>query len=97
MGAVECMKDLARMCENDCPLPVKCDECNSWIMQHPAEALRIVEKWSKAHTIQTRKDKFKEVFGITVWESIDEGHGDWSSWWDAPYEAPKGETNVEIG
>ena len=62
---------------------------------NPAEAVRIVEEWSKAHPTQTRKDKFKEVFGFypyAINERTDETIWVLSlnteSWWDAPYEAP---------
>ena len=41
----------------DCLVSVE-SECSD-----PTETVRIVEEWSKEHPIQTRAEKFREVFG----------------------------------
>lgn len=96
MDAVLFGKEFNRMCNyftGSCygcgVLDIEGNSCFEIFKVHPEEVVEIVEKWSKEHPAKTNADKFKEVFGMTVWESIDKGHGDWSSWWDAPYIAPK--------
>ena len=101
MDAEMYLKEKARMCGRDCAISffMECVGCDSWIEQHPAEAVRIVEEWSKKHPIQTNGDKLKEVFGniyLGFIAHIENDYGDLSiewdkSWWDAPYEPPKGE------
>jgi hypothetical protein len=113
MNAVEYYKEQKRMCANynycnECPLAEKAegdgfDYCTAWQRLYPEEAVRIVEEWSKEHPIQTRRAKFREVFGeeptIKLVRAMS-GYGvgenatvimDLTEWWDAPYEAPKGE------
>lgn len=121
MDAVEYLNEKARMCESyySCdvcpftkaggrPMPM----CPEWVNENPEQAVRIVEEWSATHQIQTRRDKFKEVFGVEPtnchlmildtplaptfcsqceYESGGICNLDSHAWWDAPYEAPKGE------
>lgn len=106
MDAVMYLKEKVRMCHNDPTEKFKCDRCPMfadtveigcvyWEETDPAEAVRIVEEWSKAHPIQTNADKFKEVFGFghqgVGCNDCKIVYGD--TWWDAPYEAPKGDNN----
>ena len=105
------IKELYRMCkwvhgeypETPCVYPhcplVKLGCYYESMAKNPTETVRIVEEWSKAHPIQTRREKFKEVFGIypyAVNERTDEIMWTLSlnttSWWDMPYEPPKGES-----
>lgn len=103
MDAEKVIKELGRMCcsmENcaDCKVSKLRDEephfCMHYVYKYPAETVRIVEEWSKAHPIQTRREKFKEVFGkpptakVNCFMGCIEGVE--ADWWDAPYEAPKG-------
>ena len=101
----------------DLEMPQSCAECPVWSYCYEIHAKRngmlpkdgkleycpiqIVEEWSKAHPIQTRADKFKEVFGDDMPFVINEMKADDCSeddeiigfsvaWWNAPYEAPKG-------
>lgn len=55
---------------------------------NPAEAVRIVEEWSKAHPRQTNNDKFKEVFGKEPIHILRDIANDYGEWLYAPYEAP---------
>lgn len=113
MDAVKYLKEKVRMCERDrlidcehCPLSRYNNGtdsgCADFEEEHPAEAVRIVEEWSKAHPIQTNGQKFEEVFGINgkylaamfydycVNEERDGVAIKPACWWDMPYEAPKG-------
>lgn len=107
MDAVEFTKEARRMCLSH---TVTCGGCGAWdCNEHvckvdfyedqfdPAEAIRIVEEWSKAHPIQTNADKFCEVFGfgpVTYYqgEEIHDYIAD-PKWWHEQYEAPKGDNN----
>lgn len=89
MDAVEYLKEKGRFCKqykgcSQCPLYER-GNCVCPDSTNPAEAVRIVEEWSKAHPIQTNGQKFQEVFGRNK-------HIKWCGleWWDMPYEAPKG-------
>ena len=105
MDAVEYIKEQQRMCnilndEGTCRC-ARCEFSKSGIdctePDDPAEAVRIVEEWSKAHPKQTNADKFKEVFGSVglLYEMFDFNSNSYgvhhSKWWDMPYVAPKGE------
>ena len=58
--------------------------------KHPAEAVRIVEQWSKAHPIQTNAMKFEEVFGISFGTFWSMPYDKAENFVGAPYEPPKG-------
>lgn len=100
MDAVEYIKEKVRMCHSDPVTKNKCNRCPFdadtveigcvyWEETDPAEAVRIVEEWSKAHPIQTNGNKFREVFGDeAIYEAMKSIY-----WWDMPYEAPKGDNN----
>lgn len=110
MDAVKYLKEKRRMCEiyikhkycEACPLADNGGSCGPQEDANPAEAVRIVEEWSKAHPIQTNGQKFEEVFGINgkylaamfydycVNEERDGVAIKPACWWDMPYEAPKG-------
>lgn len=96
MDAVEYIKVKVRMCHSDPIEKFKCDRCPMfadtveigcvyWEETDPTEAVRIVEEWAKAHPIQTRAQKFTEVFGLEFGFNLMN-----EEWWLAPYEAPKG-------
>jgi len=106
MDAVMYHKERNRMCDLKCAgCHFSQGNCKLQELEHddPAEAVRIVEDWSKAHPIQTRRDKFKEVFGANAENmacnlsctcmGYPENCTDCAitAWWDAPYEMPKGE------
>lgn len=105
MDAVKYLKAMDRMCKShetcgECGLAFGKEEgCGRYVFDHPAEAVRIVEEWSKAHPIQTNADKFKEVFGFEpyadmAWAAANDEYAAElhdTAWWDMPYEAPKGE------
>lgn len=104
MDAVKFIKEKERMCGRGCEISLftECVGCDHWIEQYPEEAVRIVEEWSKAHPVQTRREKFKEVFGKDACNVVcnlsctcvgySENCTDCAitAWWDEPYEAPKG-------
>ena len=60
---------------------------------NPAEAVCIVEEWSKAHPIQTNAQKFEEVFGITLGTFWHMEFVDADDFMGKPYESPKGDNN----
>ena len=118
MDAVKYLKERHRICESmansdaRCPFGFACIVCERQRTEidHPEEAVRIVEEWSKAHPRQTNADKFKEVFGVTPFNDLLEDYvcppstarGETGcslkrcdecshSYWDKPYEAPKGD------
>ena len=105
MAAVMYFKEKNRMCESNsgcigCPFEDlisvrqfqdETTACDIVEYDDPAEAVRIVEEWSKAHPIQTRREKYKEVFGSEPLSFCSPSLGYPREWWDMPYEAPKGE------
>lgn len=119
MDAIKYFKNKKRMTDSfrtcaACPFSNikngKGESCCNFEELYPEEAVRIVEEWSKAHPIQTRREKFIEVFGEDPVNNLMEEYvcppasvrGDIgcalrrcdecsSTYWDAPYEAPKGE------
>ena len=106
MDAVEYIKEKVRMCHSDpvtkytcnrCPFDADTNEigCVYWEETDPAEAVRIVEEWSKAHPKQTNADKFREVFGKDPIEMYGDLKNDYGDWFFAPYVAPKGADNGE--
>ena len=99
-------KELGRMCKSydDCG---KCGmsklrtekycNCLNDFCIYPAEAVRIVEEWSKAHPIQTNGDKFYEVFGWDIFNVlVNESWAKATTWADMPYEPPKGEDDGKL-
>ena len=68
MDAVDYLKTLRRMCNNECH---KCEVeakrsvfeyCTSWQKNHPEEAVALVEKWASEHPIKTRQSVFLEQY-----------------------------------
>ena len=105
MEAVNCLKEKKRMCNT-----IGCSECglshfnnghsilcHFFMEEFPEEAVRIVEEWSKEHSMKTMGDKFKEIFGVKVVGhyivnfETQEGVSQIALDFDAPYEVPKGE------
>ena len=39
-----------------------CARCSDWLWSNPLEAIKIVQEWSDAHPIKTRKSVFLEAF-----------------------------------
>lgn len=96
MDAEKVVKELGRMCSSmencaDCKVSQLRDEephfCMHYVYKYPAETVRIVEEWSKAHPILTNGQKLYEVFGELPEGTIRAQ----ASWWLAPYKAPQGE------
>jgi hypothetical protein len=94
MDAVKCIKEKARMCGINCPINffTECVGCDSWIEQHPEEAVRIIEEWSKANPLQTNNNKFKEVFGIDFRKLMFDTSANRTLWLNKPYELPKADS-----
>lgn len=70
---VEVMKQKRRMCEHyeyciNCPISdirKRSEFCGAPSnMTNPQEAESIIMDWAKEHPVMTRKEKFKEIFGI---------------------------------
>lgn len=72
MDAVEYLKEKNRMCDNcaedsgeECMLHTKAQEvgelCSTYAQRYPAEAVAIVEQWSKDHPRKTRQSEFLKM------------------------------------
>ncbi len=83
MDAVKYIKEKNRMCKNyyeciGCPIydsytsydPREDVFCECWIPKHSAEAVALVENWSKEHPQKTLKDDFLEKYPDTVMREI---------------------------
>ena len=101
MDALVYFKEKERLCKaqfgcDKCPLFDNCERVGNRTLD-PTEAVRIVEEWSKSHPIQTNGSKFNEIFGDVQLSNIARAYSSlpddvgFTSWWDMPYEAPKGE------
>ena len=77
MDAVEFLKEKDRMCRTICIVGgfvgrgYKCEierqrergqTCNGYIINHPAEAVEIVEQWAKEHPRKTRQNELLKLF-----------------------------------
>ena len=71
MDAVEFIVTRDRMCKSfnnrcsGCEIANRMDgneSCNDYIKRYPAEAVAIVEKWSKEHPRKTRQNEFLKLF-----------------------------------
>ena len=71
MGAVEFIVTRDRMCESfnnrcrGCEIANRMDgseSCNDYIKRCPAEAVEIVERWTKEHPLKTRQSEFLKMF-----------------------------------
>ena len=77
MDAVEFLKEKDRMCRATCIVGGfvgRCDECeigrqrerrqtcNGYMIKHPEEAVKIVERWAKEHPRKTRQSEFLKMF-----------------------------------
>lgn len=77
MDAVECIKNLRRLCESqadchECPLHENCKEggnvyciavyCIADVSEYAEKAVQIVEQWAKEHPIKTRQSEFLKIF-----------------------------------
>ena len=77
MDAVECIKNLRRLCESqadchECPLHENCKEggnvyciavyCIADVSEYAEKAVQIVEQWAKEHPIKTRQSEFLKMF-----------------------------------
>lgn len=111
MDAELYLKAKARMCKQyqDCEGYLKCGTCGFGFSNngkqklcpefeklYPTEAVRIVEEWSKEHSIQTNGDKLKEMFREVPMLGVYNALGEKGvfldiKWLDAPYEPLKGE------
>lgn len=87
MDAVECIKNLRRLCESqadchECPLHENCKEggnvyciavyCIADVSEYAEKAVQIVEQWAKEHPIKTRQSEFLKLFPNAT---IDEDNG----------------------
>lgn len=71
MDAVEFLKEADRMHnfgDHDC---AECEvnkrrgdnlSCVNWVLNHPTEAVEIVERWAKEHPRKTRQSEFLKLF-----------------------------------
>ena len=74
MDAVEFLREADRMHnfgDHDC---AECEvnkrrgdnlSCVSWVLNHPAEAVEIVERWAKEHPRKTRQSELLKLFPRT--------------------------------
>lgn len=77
MDAVECIKNLRRLCESqadchECPLHENCKEggnvyciavyCIADVSEYAEKAVQIVEQWAKDHPVKTRQSEFLKMF-----------------------------------
>lgn len=70
MSEINLLKEYCRMCkETECGIGCPIFEakgdlclCKEWILSHPDEATKIVEKWAKGHPQKTRQDVFLERY-----------------------------------
>ena len=71
MDAVEFIVTRDRMCESfnnrcrGCEIANRMDgneSCNDYIKRCPAEAVEIVERWTKEHPLKTRQSEFLKMF-----------------------------------
>jgi len=75
MDAVEFFKEHGRMCDSLAPSCIGCEimksvayttdghgTCREYIKRHPAEAVEIVERWTKEHPLKTRQSEFLKMF-----------------------------------
>ena len=54
--------------------------------EYPEEAIKVIEKFIKEQPLQTKRDKFIEVFGdVKIYPE----------WWDELYEKPEDTINIE--
>ena len=87
MDALEYLKERNRMWDvSQVSVEVEEDE-------NPAEAVRIVEEWSREHPKMTNARKFEEVFGVKYdpYEEYDDAVMLKlpPEWWDAEYKEPE--------
>lgn len=71
---VEVIKQFKRMCKtnrNDCR---ECffdgRTCESYFLVQPKESEKIIIDWAIEHPVMTNRDKFKEIFGDILEDSI---------------------------
>ena len=71
MDAVKFINGKERMCGSfngrctGCDIAARLDEhetCHNYVRWHPAEAVKIVERWVKAHPLKTRQSEFLKMF-----------------------------------
>lgn len=96
MEVIDFLKEAHRMCKSyadckGCPLvnsPCGFIRCT---VDHSGAEMRcvtkVVEQWSKEHSIITNAQKFEEVFGLPAHCMIDQD----AQWWDEPYKEPEHE------
>lgn len=100
MDVKDFVKEYTRMCETyvdclQCPLQMHSDRyCFEQVYVNPEKVVGAVMAWSKEHPLQTKAEKFKEVFGVEVAKvgyqaNHTLAYGLPADWWDAPYEEPK--------
>lgn len=101
----------SNICSSECPfwrdnLSIPDLGCADFIRMFPAEAVSIVEQWSREHPVMTNAQKFEEVFGekpdrsiggrlcppIALRKSKDCNINcfECKQWWDEPYKEPEG-------
>ena len=71
MDAIEFLKETDRMHNFDDQDCAGCEinkrrsdnlSCVNWVLNHPAEAVELIERWAKEHPLKTRQEKFLEIF-----------------------------------
>ena len=84
----EVMSERRRMCKqigncNKCPISFHNNQtesfCNTFMMESPEDAERIIMQWASEHPIMTNRRKFEEVFGfnIATMFEVNRGNADW--------------------
>lgn len=81
MDAVNFLKEEARMCKgtercSECPIGKAKGKrkCKYWILDNPADAVAIVEKWSEEHPQKTILEDFLEKYPKAKKYSMGEPH-----------------------
>lgn len=71
MDAVKFINGKERMCGSfngrctGCDIAARLDEhetCHNYVRWHPVEAVKIVERWVKAHPLKTRQSEYLKLF-----------------------------------
>ena len=87
MDALNFFRIKRKMCREyvdtctDCPLSGANNRysiaCSEFEIKYPEDAIQIVSDWEKEHPLITNRIKFKEVFGITLTEALEQGTNNW--------------------
>lgn len=76
MKFTEAMKIMQRMCAHnakhnqcdDCAMNQRPELCSDYMINHPEEALEILEKWKKEHPAKTHREAIQERYPGKPWQ-----------------------------